>query len=127
VPTRIVPDPLSLNAINLSGLIIADPWQLDDVVVNPQRDLVVHWYESDQEVALTGVEIFDYVVSIDGKRYNSVAELYEYLSGLPSAELIDIMLRRTGSGDIFAQEYLHITVTNTALDLIQVASRSPVL
>jgi hypothetical protein len=43
---------------------------------------------------------------------------------VPDGTEIEIMLRRNGSGDIFAREHVHIVISKTALDLIPVESKS---
>lgn len=115
---RAAADPLSARAINLSGLVIAEPWKLDDYEVNPQKNLQVHFYEWDQEAALTDVEVFDYVVSVDGKKYTSIDSLYGYLESLPEATVIDIILKRPSDADEFSREYSHITISRNKLELV---------
>jgi S1-C subfamily serine protease len=119
-PVRIVPDPLTVKAINLSGLIIAAPWKLDDFEVNPQQNLQIHWYEWDQEAALTEVDVFDYLVSMDGRKYSDLEELYRDLERLPDNTIVDIMLRRPGSADEFSREYRHISISRRKLEWISI-------
>ena len=120
IPTalRAVADPLSARAINLSGLIIAEPWTLDDYEVNPQKNLQVHYFEWDQEAALTDVETFDYVVSVDGNKYTSVDSLYGYLESLPKEAVIDIILKRPSTVDEFTHEFSHIVISRNKLEMV---------
>jgi serine protease Do len=119
---RILPDPLSVRAINLSGLIIAEPWKLDDFEVNPQQNLLVHWYEWDKAAALTDIDLLDYIVSVDGKKYTSVEALYAYLKALPADASIDIILKRVSTADEFYREYLHISISNEELEWVSAES-----
>jgi len=120
IPTalRAVADPLSARAINLSGLIIAEPWGLDDYEVNPQENLQVHYIEWDQEAALTDVETFDYVVSVDGNKYTSVDLLYGYLESLPKEAVIEIILKRPSIVYEFTREFSHIAVSRNKLEMV---------
>jgi len=120
IPTalRAVADPLSARAINLSGLIIAEPWGLDDYEVNPQKNLQVHYIEWDQEAALTDVETFDYVVSVDGNKYTSVDLLYGYLESLPKEAVIEIILKRPSIVYEFTREFSHIVVSRNKLEMV---------
>jgi serine protease Do len=115
---RVLPDPLSVRAINLSGLIIAESWRLDDFEANPEQNLLVHWYEWDKAAALTDVELLDYIVSVDGRKYTSVDALYSYLETLPADALIDIILKRASTGDEFYREYLHISLSKEELEWV---------
>ena len=67
---------------------------------------------------MTDVEVFDYVVSVDGKKYTSIDSLYVYLESLPEATVIDIILKRPSDADEFSREYSHITISRNKLELV---------
>ncbi|MFM7028710.1 MAG: S1C family serine protease [Chakrabartia sp.] len=119
-PVRIIPDPLKVRSINLSGLIIAEPWRLDDFEINPERHLVVDWYESDEEAALTDAKVTDHIVSVDGQTFRSVDTLYSYLEGLPADASVDLMLQRWSSSSEFIREYIHISLSKRKLEWVGV-------
>lgn len=115
-PLRIVPDPLKVRSINLSGLVIAEPWRIDDFEVNQEANLIVDWYESGEEAALSDAKLSDYIVSIDGREFNQLHVLYRYLESLPSDAVIEIMLKRASSASEFFREYRHIRLNRTKLE-----------
>lgn len=119
-PVQIVPDVLKARAVNLSGLIISEPWKLDDADVNPQRHLTIDWYESGEEGALAGAEVSDYIVSIDGKSFEKVDALYRYLDGKASDQEIEMILRRASSAPEVHWEYHHINLSKTKLEWVLV-------
>ena len=114
-PVRIIPDPLKVRSINLSGLIIAEPWWLDDFEVNPRHNLIVDWYETGEEAALTGAEVSDYVVSVDGREFSGVDALYAYLESLPADATVEIIVKRAASAPEFFREYRHIKLSRRKL------------
>jgi S1-C subfamily serine protease len=119
-PLRVVADPLKVRNINLSGLIISEPWRLDNIEVNPSHYLVVDWYESGEEAASTDALISDFIVSVDGREFSSVDTLYRYLDGLPSDANVSLILKRASSASEFHREFRHITLSRRKLEWIAV-------
>lgn len=114
-------DPLNVRSINVSGLIISEPWRLDDLEVNPRRHLIVDWYESGEEAALTDVQVSDYIVSVDGKEFDAADKLFPYLEALPENARIEIIIKRIASASGFYREYRHINLNKTKLDWVYAA------
>lgn len=119
-PVRIIPDPLKARSINLSGLLIAEPWRLDDFEINPEQNLVVDWLDSGEEAALTDAEVTDHIVSVDGQTFKSVDALYSYLEALPADASVDLMLQRWSSSSEFLREYIHISLSKQKLEWVTV-------
>jgi S1-C subfamily serine protease len=119
-PVRIMPDPLKVQAINLSGLIIAEPWRVDDFEANPERNLGVDWIVSGEEAEFTDAEPYDYIVSVDGQEFQSVKALYAYLERLPDDALVELMLKRSASSSDFHHEYRQITLSREKLEWVSV-------
>ncbi len=117
-PVKIMPDPLKVQAINLSGLIIAEPWRVDDFEVNPERNLGVDFIEWGQEAEFTDAQPYDYIVSVDGKEFQSVKALYGYLESLPEDAVIEIMLKRENSSSDLYREYRHISLSREKLEWV---------
>jgi S1-C subfamily serine protease len=117
-PVRIVADPLKVRNINLSGLIIAKGWRIDDFEPNPRRDLIVDWFESGEEAAWAGAQAYDYIVSVDGREFDELEPLYSYLEGLPSDATVEIFLKRSSVADEFNREYRRITLSRSKLEWI---------
>ena len=119
-PVRIVPDALKARAINFSGLIISEPWKLDDFEVNPKRNLVIDWYENGEEGVLAGAQVSDYIVSVDGRSFEKVDTLYSYLDGISSDQAVEIILRRASLVPEVHREYHHIELSRTKLEWVVV-------
>jgi S1-C subfamily serine protease len=117
-PVSIRPDPLKVQAINLSGLIIAEPWKIDDLEVNPERNLGIDFIESGQEAEFTDAQPYDYIVSVDGQEFQSVNALYAYLERLPADATVEVMLKRPSSSTDFHREYRHISLSKEKLEWV---------
>ncbi|WRH77260.1 MAG: trypsin-like peptidase domain-containing protein [Sphingobium sp.] len=117
-PVSIVPDALKARAINFSGLIISEPWKLDDFEVNPKRNLVIDWYENGEEGVLAGAQVSDYIVSVDGQSFEKVDALYSYLDSVSSDQTVEIILRRASLAPEVHREYHHIELSRTKLEWV---------
>lgn len=117
-PIRVIADPLKVRSINLSGLIIAKGWRIDDFESNPRRDLIVDWFEPGEEAAWSGAESYDYIVSVDGREFDQLEPLYSYLEGLPSDATVEIFLKRSSVANEFNREYRRITISRSKLEWI---------
>lgn len=104
-PVIVVPDPLKARSINFSGLIIGRPWMLDDFDVNAENYLIVEWYEAAEEASLSGIEVADYIVSVDGRPFSTLDALYNYLSGLPDDAVAQFMVKRRTKTTAYFYEY----------------------
>lgn len=117
-PLTIVPDPLKARSINFSGLIIGRPWRLDDFDRNPENYLIVEWYEANEEASLSGIEVADYIVSVDGRRFSELDQLYSYLEQLSEDAVAQFMVKRSSKAMEFYSEYHQITLVRTKLDWV---------
>lgn len=115
---NIAPDPLSARSINLSGLIISEPWRLDDQEQNPDHNLVVDWVDTEQEAGLTKAEASDIIVSVNGKPFRNVDALYAYLSAQPKNAEVTLILRSTSSAAEFFREYKHVELSTSLLEWV---------
>ena len=115
---NIAPDPLSARSINLSGLIISEPWRLDDREQNPERNLVVDWVDTEQVAGLTKAEASDMLLSVNGKSFTSIDGLYDYLAAQPKDVEIAIILRGVSSAPEYFNEYKHVALTNGLLERV---------
>jgi S1-C subfamily serine protease len=117
-PLNVVADPLKARSINFSGLIIGRPWRLDDFDLNPDNHLIVEWYEMTEEASLSGIEVSDYILSVDGRRFSEIDQLYSYLDQLPEGTVVEFMVKRLSKAMEFYSEYHQISLARTKLDWV---------
>lgn len=115
---KVVPDPLSIRSINLSGLIISNPWRLDDHEQNPESNLVVDWVDTEQDAGLAEVEAADIIVSVNGKSFSNLEALYDFLTLQPKDKKVSIMLRSLSRAPEFFREYKHMELSNKLLEWV---------
>lgn len=119
-PLIAAPDPLKVKAVNLSGLVISEPWRLDDEEINPERNLVVDYVEQDSKAEGTEALASDQIISVNGRSFTSSERLYEYLKQLPADATVDLFLRGFSSSYQMWSVYRHVTLRRDKLDLISV-------
>ena len=117
-PLNVVADPLKARSINFSGLIIGRPWMLDDFDLNSDKHLIVEWVESAEEASLSGIAVADYIVSVDGRRFSDLDELYRYLDQLPEDAAAEFIVKRSSKAMEFYSEYHQISLGRTKLDWV---------
>ena len=83
--------------------------------MNPHHNLIVDWYESGEEAALTDAKVSDFIVSVDGREFSGVDALYAYLESLPADATVEIILKRAASAAEFFREYRHIKLSRRKL------------
>ena len=119
-PLNVVADPLKARSINFSGLIIGRPWRLDDFDSNSDNHLIVEWYETAEEASFSGIEVSDYILSVDGRRFSELDDLYSYLDQLPEGAVAEFMVKRLSKAMEFYSEYHQISLARTKLDWVSV-------
>lgn len=119
-PLIVKPDLLSVKAIGLSGLIISEPWRLDDQELNPEGNLVVDWVEMTKEAGLTDAATGDNIASVDGRSFRRLDALYAYLQTVPDGQTVDFIFYGYSGAPEFFREYRHVTLTKVGLKLISV-------
>lgn len=119
-PLRLGPDPLRARAINLSGLVIAMPWRLDDFELNPNRYLVADWVDASDEAIMLGARASDTIVSVDGREFIELDALYSYLDGLPPEAKVEVILQRFTAEPEYFREYRHISLSKQKLVWVDV-------
>jgi hypothetical protein len=61
------------------------------------------------------MEVEDYIVSVDGRRFSDLDELYRYLDQLPEDAAAEFMVKRTSKAVEFYSEYHQISLARTKL------------
>ena len=118
--TRIVPDPLGVNGINLSGLIITAPWRLDDFEINPEKHLVVDTVVANSDAGLTKAASSDIIEAVNGVAYSDLEALRVALNALPENAEVQIILRGYAREGVFLREYRSVTLLRGELQDVKV-------
>ena len=71
-----------------------------------------------EEASLSGIEVSDYILSVDGRRFSELDELYRYLDELPEDAVTEFMVKRLSKAMEFCGEYHQISLARTRLDWV---------
>ena len=73
-----------------------------------------------EEASLSGIEVSDYILSVDGRRFSELDALYTYLDQLPEDAVVEFMVKRLSKAMEFYSEYHQISLARTKLDWVSV-------
>ena len=71
-----------------------------------------------EEASLSGIEVSDYILSVDGRRFSEIDQLYSYLDQLPEGTVVEFMVKRLSKAMEFYSEYHQISLARTKLDWV---------
>ena len=110
-----VPDPLDASGVSFSGMVISEPWRLDEGSVNPNRYLRIH---STDYSGPFDVGPMDLVEAVDGRTFTSSRALFQYLSGLEQGRKVHLLLRTEVDGSQFYFSHQIVDVPLAELTLL---------
>ena len=90
-PLRTVPDPLQHQAINISGVIISEPWRADNAEVDPLGSLVVVDFDTESDLGASDAQASDRLMYVNGRSFAKIGDLYEYLDGLKDGAELEMI------------------------------------
>lgn len=88
---RTVPDPLGHKAINISGVIISEPWRVDNAEVDPAGNLVAVDFDTEADLGASDVRASDRLKYVNGRSFARIDDLYEYLDGLKDGAELEMI------------------------------------
>ena len=68
-----------------------------------------------EAASLSGVEVSDYILSVDGRRFSERDALCSYLDDLPEDAVVELMVKRLSKAMEFYSEYHQISIARTKL------------
>ena len=68
-----------------------------------------------EQASLSSIEVSDYILSVDGRRFSELDDLYTYLDQLPEDGVVEFMVKRLSKAIEFYSEYHHISLARTKL------------
>lgn len=95
-----------------SGLVVGPRPLRDDGVNNPSRLFVVHDVRDESEGDIAGFKAFEFIKSVDGKRFSSIDALNSYLRSKRGALVRFNVYRRARSfhtNSVYSLRYLSVT------------------
>lgn len=96
-PVKIMPSLLASKSLDLSGLVISEPWRLDHKYNVDKGRLVIDFIIPDTPAENLDLALGAVIVSVDGMTFDTVAALHAYISSKPKGSEVQIVVQ--GSSD----------------------------
>ena len=73
-PVRIVPNPLTERALNISGVIVSEPWRVDNAEVDPAGHFVVVDIDTESDLGASDVRAANRLKYVNGRSFRTIVE-----------------------------------------------------
>lgn len=117
-PLKAVPNPLSERALNVSGLVLSEPWRVDNAEVDPTGSLVVVDIKTENDLGATDVRVAYRLKYVNGRAFRRISELYEYLATLQDGSEIQMIFWQPTDYEQFSGGHVVATVQKGKLEWI---------
>lgn len=117
-PLRTVPNPLAERALNVSGLVLSEPWRVDNAEVDPTGSLVVVDIKTESDLGAADVRVAYRLKYVNGRAFRRISELYEYLAGLKDGSDIQMIFWQPTDYEQFSGGHVVATVQKGKLEWI---------
>lgn len=116
---RAAPDPLARRGIYFSGLLVGPTSFRDEAEVNLANPLMIHGVDSASYAEMAGAADWDFIVSVDGTKFEDLDVLHEYLLGAARDEHeITVITRNIGEDEDQYYKYRKFVVPVVDLRII---------
>ncbi|MCM0032773.1 trypsin-like peptidase domain-containing protein [Sandarakinorhabdus limnophila] len=111
-------DVLAARSIDLSGLIISEPWKLDQAELGADRLPVIDFVRPGSPAALIRAYPGYQLVSVDRKSFTNLEDLYGYLVRLPQGASVSLILKASYDDGRFYHQYFQAILPAETIELI---------
>ena len=117
-PVRIIPNPLSARALNISGVILSEPWRVDNSEVDPAGNLVVVDIDTDSDLGASDVRAANRLKYVNGRSFNTIGALYDYLATLENGAEIEFIFWQTPEYNEFSGGHIVAKMQKSKLEWV---------
>lgn len=110
VTAEAFPDALTTRSVDLAGLIISEPWELDQAEFNHERYPVIDFIRPGSPAETTKAYPGYQLVSVNEQSFIDLDKLYAYLAGLPESADMRLILKAPSDAAQFNRQYHHIVL-----------------
>jgi serine protease Do len=104
------PEVLATRSIDLAGLILSEPWELDRAEFNHERYPVIDFIRRGSPAEITNAYSGYRLVSVNEQSFTDLGELYDYLAKLPESANVRLILKAPSDAAQFNSQYRHIVL-----------------
>jgi serine protease Do len=105
VGTKRLPSILAGQSISISGLVISEPWRLDSGFSGDKGRLVVDSILPETPAENLNVSPYAVVISVDGKAFATVSDLYLYLSSKDGEGEVEFIVSESSDEVIYHSRF----------------------
>jgi hypothetical protein len=105
VGTKRLPSILAGQSISISGLVISEPWRLDSEFSGDKGRLVVDSILPETPAENLNVSPYAVVISVDGKAFANVSDLYLYLSSKDGEGEVEFIVSESSDEVIYHSRF----------------------
>jgi serine protease Do len=113
------PDVLATRSIDLAGLIISEPWELDRAEFNHERYPVIDSIRPGSPAEITNAYSGYRLVSVNEQSFTDLGKLYAYLAELPESADVRLILKARSDAAQFNRQYHHIVLPRGRLGWVK--------
>lgn len=117
-PLKVIPNPLKDRALNVSGLVLSEPWRIDNAEVDPSGSLVVVDIKTESDLGASDVRVAYRLKYLNGRQFYHIEELYEYLNSIPKGAEIEMIFWQPADYTPFSGGHIVATVQRDKLEWI---------
>lgn len=117
-PVRIVPNPLEERALNISGLIVSEPWRVDNAEVDPAGHFVVVDLDTESDLGASDVRVANRLKYVNGQSFKKIEDLYEYLSSLEIGADVEMIFWQIPEYKEYSGGYIVVNMHKSKLEWV---------
>lgn len=121
-PVRAMPPLLKSKSLDLSGMIISEPWRLDHPFSGDRGHLVVDFIMPNTPAENIEVQPSSVIISVDGRAFARVDDLHAYLSSKPQGSEVELVVKAQSGESIFHGSFSVVRLSSDDLKWIDVGT-----
>lgn len=110
---------LGSRSLDLSGLVISEPWRLDYSFSGDRGYLVVDFIMPDTPAENLELQLSSIVLSVDGRAFSKLDDLHAYLSTRPAGSEVELVIRKQSDEFRFHGDYSIVRLSVDGLKWIE--------
>lgn len=124
-PVKIMPPLLNSKSLNLSGLVISEPWRLDNGFSSDKGRLVVDFVIPGTPAENIEVEPSSVILSVDGFSFDEIAKLFTYITKKPKGSDVELVVKTQSVDSKFHWSFSVVRLSSDYLEWIEANSSLP--
>jgi len=117
-PVRAMAPLLKSKSLDLSGMVISEPWRLDQRFSGNRGYLVVDFIMPDTPAENVEVAMSSVIVSVDGQAFSNLQDLHSYLSNKEKGSEVELVIKAQSDDSRFHNSFRVVRLSSDDLKWI---------